>query len=878
MLRKFFRNKGTIAELPRNYANYVSSMADLIGGRVGEPLLTPEECMIHHKTYEYRIIVAGGVVCTIPSMTDQGYFIIQGSEKVIVIQENRLASEPFTTANPACCELFAQGASVPIRVKMVDNSVIELDTSMIHRNMRGVKFIGMFEVFTHIFAFDIEHISLIMRSYCEEQWNACMTYIVSSIRGTGGLYADEDREVIRSKMFGSIDDDQIVATLITMISSCVSVHLKRSKPSDRDDYIFKCLRTPGETVYRMFKYCLASSKNQKNLKGAVEKYIHGFIKRGDIVIGERTYNRMAIQLSRRSDIDVLSCIRKVMMPCDENSQNLIMRQIHNSQKGYICPCETPEGKTVGITKSLACTCLISEKADISEWIESFCRDSIFPGCTWVIVDGVATGWCNIEDTLLLKKAYPTVSVTISTSNVVKIRTAAGRPIRPLLKVENHPVDWKNPEIVYLDPAESAVAKIASVGYDGNWSNFTHMEIHPCTMLGLAASLIPFPEHNQSARNVFSSSMIKQAMQMNRNLDKSCDTLQRPLVQTAIGREIGYDDNPNGLNLVVCIMSLGGFNQEDAIIVKKSSVDRGMFSSVVRSKPSVAVENPWKVVDKSNKVSILHGGTEKQLADVTSMLSSPKIADVKEMYDSSGRSKISVTMEVHRTLELGDKMSSRHGQKGVVGVLMNDEDMPYSPKDGMSPDIIINPHAIPSRMTVGQLIEGVMGKSAAMSGTFVDGTPFVRRSVGEMTKLGETETLIMGTTGEMVQTPITMGIVYYMALKHQAADKIYVRSSGPKSIISRQPISGRSKGGGLRFGEMEYDCLVAHGASKLITEVSRDSDMVEAPYCDRCKIVTDVFDGNCRLCGCPTVRKHVPFSYVVLKDMMLSANIQVQTEL
>ena len=122
------------------------------------------------------------------------------------------------------------------------------------------------------------------------------------------------------------------------------------------------------------------------------------------------------------------------------------------------------------------------------------------------------------------------------------------------------------------------------------------------------------------------------------------------------------------------------------------------------------------------------------------------------------------------------------------------------------------------------------------------------------------------------------MVYYMALKHQAADKMYVRSSGSKSIMSRQPISGRSKGGGLRFGEMEYDCLVAHGASRMVTEVSESSDMVDAPYCKECNIVTDMFDSECRLCGTPTVHRRVTFSYVVFKDMMLAANIQVQTEI
>lgn len=895
ILKEFFRSKGWIAGLRENYVEYVHMMAGLIDGRVRGPACTPEDCISTQDTYEYDIVVGGVVMCTIPAMTNSGYFIIKGSEKVIIIQEVRLKTEIFTLFSPsveesgvAVCELFIEKAHVPTRISMVDNSVIELDTHMVHKNMRGIKSVGIFELLFHIFGYSVEHVSYLTRSYCAEDVSdgrsaadACVTYIMSSMRGTGGLAPEEDGETIRSKMFGGMSVDAAVATLVTMIVACVKVHLKLAMPSNRDDFVMKCLRTPGETVYKMFRQCVASCKNPGNLRSSIENHVHTFIKRGDATIGGRTYSKMAIQLSKRSDIDVLSCVRKVMMPCDENSPNIQMRQIHESQRGFICPCETPEGKTVGITKSLACCCMISTKTNMSRWISENCMKDISPGCWWVIVDGSAAGWCEQTDIGLLKDVYPTVSFTVK-YNILNIRAAAGRPIRPLLKVEGHPIDWNKPKIVYLDPAECAYAKIASLNYGGDWRSFTHMEIHPCTMLGLAASLIPFPEHNQSARNVFSSSMIKQAMQMDTKRDKACYTLQKPIVYTTVGREVGYDDSPNGLNLVVCIMSVSGFNQEDAIIVKKSAVDRGMFMSVVKNTTSVLVDNPWNTVGVDDGVSIVHGGTERSLVEVKPMLSSPNVISISESDADGGRSKVHVTVKEHRNLNLGDKLSSRHGQKGVVGTLMREEDMPFN-REGITPDIIINPHAIPSRMTVGQLIESALGKAAVIKGDFVDGTPFVLSSVlkkvRDASELGNnTETMILGTTGEIINTPVAMGIVYYMALKHQAVDKVYVRSSGPKSIMSRQPISGRSKGGGLRFGEMEYDCLVAHGASKMIAEVSESSDMVDAPYCEKCQIVTDVFDSACKLCGAPTVRRRVPFSYVVFKDMMLAANIQVQTKL
>ncbi len=877
-LKEFFDTKGWIAGLHENYKHYVCAMADYIDCEVRSPALDPDECIAAKRTHEYEIVAAGKTMCTIPAMTREGCFVIQGSEKAVIIQEVRLRTEPFTTrGKTAQCELFVDRASVPIRITMVDDSVIELDTNMIHNEMRGIKSVGMFELLFHVFECTIEHVSYLARSFCERRADACVTYVLSSMRGTGGLSPDTDREIIRSKLFGGLDDSAIVATVLTMVFACVDVHLGLSPPSDRDDYALKCFRTPGDTVYRMFRQCVKSCKNPNNLRASVERHVHGFIKRGDVTMGGRTYSKMAIQLSRRSDIDALSCVRKVMMPCDENSPNVQMRQIHASQRGFVCPCETPEGKTVGITKSLACCCLVSTRTNIEDWVSAHCKNKPFPGCMWVIVDGTVAGWCD-EDAPSVKDAHPDASVTVR-FNVITVRTVAGRPIRPLLRVDGHPVDRSRPRTEYLDPAECAAATIASSGYGGDWRKYTHVELHPCAMLGLATSLIPFPEHNQSARNVFSSSMIKQAMQADPRFDKSCYTLQRPVVYTQVGREVGYDDSPNGLNLVVCIMSINGFNQEDAIIVKRSSVERGMFTSSVRHTTSAVVDDLWKAV-KTDKgeVSIVHGCTEKTLTEIKSVLhqkSSRNVASVRETRAENGQCKVHVTVREHRNLSLGDKVSSRHGQKGVVGLMMNEEDMPFN-ADGITPDVIINPHAVPSRMTVGQLLESALGKAAVVRGTFVDGTPFVERDLTDLR--GDTETLTLGTTGEMVETPVAMGIVYYMALKHQAADKVYVRSSGPKSIMSRQPISGRSKGGGLRFGEMEYDCLIAHGASKLITEVAESSDMVDAPYCTRCHVVTDLFDGECRLCDRKTVIKRVPFSYVVFKDLMLAANVQVQTKL
>lgn len=894
ILTGFFRYHGWVADIPKNYLHYVGMMAKLVNGSIEGPALSPDECMRASSTYEYTILADGRTLCTIPAMTDMGYFIIQGQEKVVLIQELRLSTEPYVSNDcMPCCELLVDGASVPLRVRMASDSVIELDTDMIHRNMRGVKSVGIFDVMVGMFsggnrASAFESISYMLRSYCGLHADSCMNYVLNSTRGEGGLSIDEDRETIRHKMFGGMSNNRIVATLVTMTASCVMVYFGSMQPSDRDDYSMKQLRTPGETIYKIFRHCVNTTKNPSRIKAAVDKHVYTFLKRGSTTIQGKAYSKMSMQLSRRSYVDALSSVRKVVIPCDENSSNVQMRQIHGSQKGFICPCETPEGKTVGVTKSLACCCTISTKTDVSEWVEGECKDSISAGLVWVIVDGAVAGWCSTDSVGIIKRTYPTVSVTMPKQNIAIIRTGSGRPLRPLLVTRDHPVDWnrikafgkmlEEGQIEYLDPAECAARTVASVGYEGDWTRFSHMEIHPCTMLGLAASMIPFPEHNQSARNVFSSAMVKQAMQVY-GCEKTCDYIQEPLVYTTVARSMGAVNSSNGVNLVVCIMSINGYNQEDAIIIKRSSVDRGLFSSVARNTTNIVVDNPWKRVGNDpDGLSIVHGNTEKKLEDIRSLMSHPKVTNMRESITEEGRSRIEITIEEHRTLQLGDKLSSRHAQKGVVGIMMNEEDMPFT-RDGMTPDIIINPHAIPSRMTVGQLIEGVLGKSAAIHGTFEDGTPFIRsnkKDLNDILGMSDTEDVILGTTGELVQTPVAMGIVYYMALKHQAADKMYVRYTGPKSLMSRQPTSGRSKGGGLRFGEMEYDCLIAHGASKLVTEVSANSDMTEVPYCNTCNMVTDVFNEKCRLCNSDTVNRMMPFSYVVLKDMLLAINVGLQT--
>ena len=919
ILGDFFRHHGWLAGIPDNYRHYLTAMCSLLEGRVESPTITgpvstPNECMSRKTSYEYIIADINGThVCSIPAMTDEGVFIIQGVEKVLLIQEVRLKTEHYVSNNPPSCECSIMGSYFPVKIwieQQEDNKrkkepsyyVLKLDTSMIKNELRNIKFVGVYELLVALFSTPIGDVYTLISRYCRDASIAKMCIVYVSKVGMAGLSKD-DASVIRSKLFKDLPNYAVVMTVIPMIVECVAVMHGMSQISDRDGYSLKRLRTPGEIIYGLFKSCVKS----RYIQLSVNKKIYSCLRRGEVIINGKKYDKMALQLSRRSSIDAISSVRKIIVPCDQNSPNLDMRQIHESQMGYVCPCETPEGKTVGIIKHLAATCLISTASDVKGYIMQLSinyRDCMIPQSetVWIMLDGAFTGVCSRRTAFMafkhLKLVHPDVSCTIS-GIVLKVRSVAGRPVRPLMNVQSRPVDWDDISpwtdmvragtIHYVDPVECAINSIATTGYYRGWRSCSYMEIHPCTMLGLTASLIPFPEHTHSARHVFSSSMIKQSQQMIGS-DKVCNMLQKPLIYTTIGREIGIDDNPNGINLLTCIMSITGYNQEDAIIFKRSSIDRGAFSSVMRKTLCVPVSNAWHIVEGEQSISVISGGAEKTVTDLKLKLRLPEArsqnirviersssARITSLDDKTGQ--LNITFEEHRTLQLGDKLSSRHAQKGVVGLIMSEEDMPFT-SEGIVPDIIINPHAIPSRMTVGQLIEGVLGKDCCKSGTFADGTPFLRKGmkdIKEILKKSDTEYMTLGTTGETIRTPIAIGVVYYMALAHQAADKIYVRSAGPKSMMSRQPVSGRSKGGGLRFGEMEYDCLIAHGASKLATGVSENSDMQEVPYCEHCSVMLDNTP-LCAYCGEEVVYKRVPFAYVVYKDLMLSAGIKVQTRI
>ena len=750
-----------------------------------------------------------------------------------------------------------------------------------------------------------------------------------------------------------------------MVRKLLHVILGYSPYDDRDAYENKRVEAPGRLMASLFRQCF--NKLVKDMVKSIAKEVNGNKSGKDLLEIITTNNIYKIVkptiidgglkyalatgnwgvksggkgnmkvgtaqvLNRLSYLSYISHLRRLSSPNDKTSSNgkiVKPRKLHETQWGYICPAETPEGQPVGLVKNLALTSKITTNCNSSMIrlfiqqnglidIEEIEAGKIADNAT-VFVNGDFIGVHSnpVELVTTLKTARRSGNINIYTGvhwnkelNVIRVYTDAGRIMRPLLIVDEdnklrctdehikelvkYNYDYRylvcpklftdrkvncltnknNIEgvIEYIDTIETTNLLISMFprdlqNQDAPYVNtYSHCEIHPGVILGVIASVIPFSDHNQSPRNAYQSSMCKQNMGFYAtNFQKRMDTLgyvvnnlERPLVSTRFSKYINYYNMPCGMNAIVAIASYTGYNQEDSILLNQAAVDRGLFhgtyyrtykddekkiqSSGREEKFAIPNSKYFKGRKPGNydkldergfirkneyvcsddiiigKVLPLKNKTvngNQIFKDCSTSLKSNESGFIDEVYtnrNADGFRFVKIRTRTKRIPVIGDKFASRSGQKGTVGMIYPQEQMPFN-SEGISPDIIMNPHAIPSRMTIGQLLECILGKASAILGGYSDSTPFNEVNPDKITDILEmngfdyagNEILYSGITGQQLDVKIFFGPTYYQRLKHMVADKMHSRATGAVTQATRQPQEGRSRDGGLRFGEMERDC-------------------------------------------------------------------------
>ena len=830
--------------------------------------------------------------------------------------------------------------------------------------------------------------------------------------------------------------------LAHMTRKVLWVNSARIPNDDRDAYPNKRVDLPGFLLANLFRTYF-TTKMIKDIRASVAKEIHGgswrasgnfedilnvsnvnkMIKSVILEVGLKTSlatgnfgsakaggpTKIGVSqvLNRLNYISGVSHLRRISTPIEKTGKLVLPRKLHNTQWGYICPSETPEGHGVGVVKNMSSTAIVSIYSNpgiVRDYIATMKKLVPLSACsatekhlnTRLFVNGAWLGILKNKDAIsvleALRYAKRCGRIHVQTGIIwraalreIWITTEAGRMIRPLffanaireiaadktgllaahinsLETWEQIMMWESPAknhlVEYIDPGETESSYVAVWPADvleHTDRSYTHAEIHPSTILGTLASNIPFPDHNQSPRNSYQAAMGKQAMGMyalnyRERFDAMAHLLcypQVPFVSPFMSKFYGAQEMPCGQNIIVAVATYTGYNQEDSVMINRASLDRGLFRSIFfrtykdeeRKNQSSGEEERFSNPDTTttrqmknanydkldetgfapenqfvNSDDILIGKVvplriptgmvipagAKKYRDVSKTMRNNESGWVDRIFrnrNGEGYSFAKVRVRQDRIPEIGDKFSSRHGQKGTLGMILNPEDMPQT-ADGMIPDMIINPHCIPSRMTIAHLLETLLGKMACRLGCLGDGSPFNGVTLDGLQKIlrddlkmepSGNEILYNGYTGRMMETSIFTGPVYYQRLRHCSADKLHSRSSGPLVMLTRQPAEGRAREGGLRFGEMERDCVAAHGVSEFTKErLMECSDLFRCWSCQDCGLIAIVNPKEgiwmCKGCGNTTNFSaiEIPYAYKLLlqelETMSITSRIITQGKL
>ena len=824
-----------------------------------------------------------------------------------------------------------------------------------------------------------------------------MIYIAekSGIQGTKKEILDRVKQRIDSFFLPHIGLDkgarsEKALTLCRLISLYLKSKDEESIRTDKDHYANKRVKLSGDLMADLFRvnigillrdiqYSLQKvSKRKKfySLKTIAKSTLFTHRIESAIATGSWIGEKSGVtqNMDKTNYLAVLSQLQRVSSTLPGEQENFLARTLHPTHYGRFCPIETPEGTEIGLRKNLALLAKISTAVEMNEQfvLKKFLEfglskeksgvDVFFNGRFIGFVENPMEFAIKVRDGRRRGDFPKEMSVRYNERfGQVTMSSEVGRVLRPLVVVEEGASRMKDEHLVllqegkitwtdlmkegvieYIDAAEEENA-LVSMNQEELTNAHTHLEIHPVDVFGVITSLVPFTNHDQGARLLKGSKTNKQSLGIYAanylvRLDTDVSILhypQKPLVRSFVYDTL--DIYPSGQNIVVAIMPFEGYNMEDAVVLNKASIDRGMGRSTY-FRPYASTELQYagglrdEIIIPDKDVSgyrteesyrfLEDDGIAYPEADVGSgeviigKTTPPKfLSEAKDIsiqskkeassairqeergivdavfvtVDGEGNKVVQVRTRDLRLPEPGDKFSAPHGQKGVVGMIADEKDIPFTAR-GVKPDLMFNPHGIPSRMSVGYMIELIAGKSAALTGKILDGTPFTGQSVAELEEMLKEmgfsfdgkENMYNGITGKKMEAKIYIGNMYYLKLRRMVKNLIHARASGKVALLTRQPIEGRSRGGGLRLGEMEQQALVGHGASLLLKE-RYNSDKTTIYICKECGNMTyeDVIRNKtpCNLCGGHESEPiEVSYAFKLLVDELLGLGVHTKFEL
>src|SRR5256712_1060511 len=642
---------------------------------------------------------------------------------------------------------------------------------------------------------------------------------------------------------GKHPDNRKEKALFLGEATCKLIELKLGwiYPDDKDHYGNKVIKFAGQMLADLFrtafrnlvrdmKYQLERSGQKRGINAVAAAVRPGIVTdklNNAIATGNWGRGRVGVTqlLDRTNYLSTISHLRRIQSPLSRSQPNFEARDLHATHFGRICPSETPEGSNCGLVKNLALSAIISVNVSSAEIVEKLfefgveqvdeANEKLRSTGARIFVDGRLIGYAEdarrlsnaLKDLRRSGKIHPHIGIYLYQSDFegstkrLYVNCNAGRVLRPLIVIkDSKPL--------------------------------------------LTQELILYP--------------------------------QTPIVTTKAMGLLGLEERPAGQNCVVAVLPFDGYNIEDAIVLSKSSVERGLgrtffyriYEAEAKQYPRGMRDN-FEIPTAEGNIRGFRGDKAYRLLEEDGVIateatvqggdiligktSPPRFMEEYREFEVKGPYRRDTSVGVRpsesgvvdtvvmtqshdggrmykirvrdlRIPEIGDKFASRHGQKGVVGLLVNHEDLPYT-EEGIVPDVLINPHAFPSRMTVGMFLESVTGKAAALRGSKMDGSAFVGEKLEDVKgvleaagfKYSGKETMYDGRTGKAFPVDVFIGVVYYQKLHHMVADKIHARARGQVQMLTKQPTEGRARGGGLRFGEMERDCLIAYGASMMLKD-------------------------------------------------------------